>query len=74
MAGPWLSLNQVIQRLRREVRGNQFAWADRHGISAAYVSDVLSGRRLPGKKITEAMGLEAALLWRVPSQPQRKER
>lgn len=66
-AGPWLNIDQVAKLLRRHVRGNQAGWAKRHGISAAYVSDVLRGRRLPGKKITQAMGLEGALLWRVPS-------
>lgn len=66
-AGPWLNIDQVAKLLRRQVRGNQAEWATRHGISAAYVSDVLRGRRLPGKKITQAMGLEGALLWRVPS-------
>lgn len=66
-AGPWLNIDQVAKLLRRQVRGNQAAWAKRHGISAAYVSDVLSGRRLPGDKITKAMGLEGALLWRLPA-------
>lgn len=66
-AGPWLDIEGVVARLRRAVRGNQSAWAAQHGISAAYVSDVLNGRRVPGDKITRALGLEKALLWRRPS-------
>lgn len=65
-AGPWLDIIKVTALLRKQVKGNQSAWARQHGISAAYVADVLSGRRLPGDKITNAMGLEKALLWRTP--------
>jgi hypothetical protein len=43
------------------------AWAKHHGISEAYVDDILHGRRLPGEKITKALGLEKALLWRTPN-------
>lgn len=66
--GPWLSIDGVVARLRRQVRGNQKEWAKRHAISPQYVCDVLAGRRLPGDKITRAMGLEKALLWRTPAQ------
>ena len=66
-AGPWLDIDDVVTRLRRQCRGNQSEWAAKHEISAAYVSDVLNGRRLPGDKITRALGLEKALLWRTPS-------
>jgi hypothetical protein len=65
-AGPWLDMDGVAKRLRRAVKGNASAWAKAHDISPAYVSDVLQGRRLPGKKITKALGLEKALLWRTP--------
>lgn len=68
-AGPWLGLEAVRLRLQKQVNvaGGQTAWAKRHGVSLAYVNDVLQSRRLPGDKITDAMGLEKALLWRTPS-------
>jgi hypothetical protein len=62
-----LTIDGVVARLRRQVKGNQKEWALRHGMSAQYVCDVLAFRRLPGEKITRAMGLEKALLWRTPS-------
>lgn len=65
-AGPWLDIIGVQKRLRRAVKGNATAWAKAHDISPAYVHDVLKGRRLPGDKITKALGLDKALLWRIP--------
>lgn len=67
--GPWLGWDKVIKRLQKSVNvaGGQSTWAAKHGISAAYVNDVLHSRRLPGDKITRALGLEKALLWRTPS-------
>lgn len=67
--GPWLEWPDVQKRLRKSVNaaGGQSAWAKKHEISIAYVSDVMRGRRLPGDKITKALGLEKALLWRTPS-------
>lgn len=64
--GPWMDIQGVTEMLRRMVGRNQAAWAKKHDISAAYVNDVLNGRRIPGNKITRAMGLEKALLWRTP--------
>lgn len=68
-AGPWLDIFGVQTRLQKQVNaaGGQFAWAKKHKISVAYVNDVLQGRCLPGDKITQAMGLEKALLWRIPN-------
>ena len=68
-AGPWLDWNGVITRLQKSVNaaGGQAAWAAKHEISAAYVNDVLHSRRLPGAKITQALGLEKALMWRTPN-------
>lgn len=67
-AGHWLNWNDVRTRLRKSVNasGGQKAWAEKHDISPQYVCDVLMGRRLPGDKITKALGLEKALLWRTP--------
>ena len=38
--------------------GTQAAWAKANGISAAYVTDVLSGKRNAGAKILSALGVE----------------
>jgi hypothetical protein len=67
--GPWLCWTDVIARLQKSVNaaGGQSAWAQKHEISEAYVSDVLHNRRLPGDKITKALGLEKALMWRTPA-------
>lgn len=68
--GPWMDMDGVCQRLKKLTKvlpGGQAAWAKRHGISKQYVNHVLLGRKPPGEKITKAMGLERALLWRTPS-------
>lgn len=67
--GRWLDWDGVVARLRKSCNaaGGQSAWAEKHGISPQYVSDVLKSRRLPGDKITQALGLEKALLWRTPA-------
>lgn len=66
--GPWLGWDEVVRLLRSVAGRSQKAWAEKHGISPQYVNDVLNGRRLPGDKITQALGLEKALLWRTPAQ------
>lgn len=52
--------------LRRECdqAGSQKAWADKHGLSGAYVSDVLQGRRDIGDSIVKALGLRAETVYR----------
>lgn len=49
----------VCARLRDACRdaGGQAAWAERHGLSPSYVSDVLNARRDPGDSILRALGL-----------------
>ena len=49
----------VCTRLREAcaAAGGQAAWADRHSLSPAYVSDVLNARRDPGESILRALGL-----------------
>ena len=56
---PRMGSDQVRALLRRECEaaGGQAAWATSHGISAGYVSDVLSERREPGGRILAALGL-----------------
>lgn len=48
----------VLRELRNAcaAAGSQQAWAQRHGLSAAYVSDVLHARREPGESILRPLG------------------
>lgn len=39
--------------------GGQKAFASQHGVSQAYISDVLRGRREPGPAILNTLGLVA---------------
>ena len=53
------SLAQLYADLRSAVHaaGDQKAFADLHGISPQYVSDVLNARKDPGPAILRALGL-----------------
>lgn len=53
------------QALKHATGHSQAAWAKKHGLSPAYVSDVINGRREPGKAILEALGLERVVSYRV---------
>ncbi len=55
-----LSTEQVRDRLKDacDQAGSQAAWARRHGMSAAYLHDVINGRRGLGQRILDALGLE----------------
>lgn len=50
----------IRDMLRRacETAGSNKAWAGKHGVSEAYVSDVLNGHRSPGPAICTALGIE----------------
>lgn len=50
--------------LKQRVGNSQVAWAKAHGVSPAYVSDVLAGRREPGKLVLDALGLERVVTYR----------
>lgn len=57
-----------IQRLiDSRYAGLQVAFAQDHELSAAYVNDVLRGRREPGKKILDAVGVERITVYRPKS-------
>jgi len=58
--------NQVLAQLRAEVdaAGSQTAFAAANSISITYVSEVLAGRRDPGRKILAALGLTRVVLYR----------
>lgn len=61
-----LSQQDVIDRLRVAIdaSGSQAAFAAQHAISLQYVNDVLRGRREPGQKILDALGLERVVGYR----------
>lgn len=61
-----LSTEQVRKRLKAacEDAGSQAEWARRHGMSAAYLHDVINGRRGLGHAILEALGLERVIQFR----------
>lgn len=67
--GPWLDIDGVMRRLQKSVNaaGGQREWGRKHGISPSYINKVLKGHKIPRDKITRALGLEAALLWRTPA-------
>ncbi|HDZ73185.1 MAG TPA: hypothetical protein ENH55_10480 [Aurantimonas coralicida] len=60
-----MTMTDVINLLRDECRqeGSQMAWAAANGVSDAYVSDVLLGRRDPGQSILEGLGLEKVVTY-----------
>jgi len=48
--------------------GSQKAFAEKHGLSPSYISDVLQGQREPGAKFLAAVGAERVVCYRlVPS-------
>jgi hypothetical protein len=44
--------------------GSQAIWAQQHGVSASYVSDVIQGRREPGDKVLKALGLDRIIIYK----------
>lgn len=61
-----LTAHDVITRLRDAIarEGSQKAFAQAHHISEQYLSDVLRGRREPGQKILDALGVERIIRYR----------
>lgn len=55
----------VIQKIQRiiEEQGTQKGAAELLGVSEAYLSDLLKGRRDPGKKILDKLGLESSVVY-----------
>lgn len=53
--------------------GSRAAWAERHEVSPALVSDVLNRRRDPSRTILRALGYERVVMYRkLGRAPQRK--
>lgn len=57
----------VIERLRAAVEqaGGQRAFARSIGVTAAYVNDMLRGRRTVGEKVLTTLGIERVVTHRV---------
>lgn len=56
---------ELIALLReRAPQGKQEAWARANGVKPPVLSDVLNGRRDPGKSILKALGYERITLYR----------
>jgi len=70
-----MTTEQLIARLRREceLAGSQFNWASVHGISVAYLSDVLSGRREPGRKLLDAMAVDRVVSYHPRPSPTQRQ-
>jgi hypothetical protein len=64
-----MTSDQLRQRLERECRkaGGQTAWAYEHGLSVAYVSDVLRKQREPSSTIARALGYQRQMIFRKKS-------
>lgn len=54
---------RAMLRAACEAAGSQIAWAKANGLSSAYVSDVLAGRREPGRSIAEAFGYQPVTMY-----------
>ena len=56
----------IITEIRRAAdrAGTQKALAEQLGVSPAYLSDVLNGRKDPGDAILEPLGLERVVTYR----------
>jgi hypothetical protein len=67
-----LRTDEVLQRLRQACReaGSQKAWAYSAGFSAAFVGDVLGGRRPISDNILRCLGLQRAEVSYVTRQPE----
>lgn len=61
-----MTRDEVLTLLRAEISaaGTARDWAEKHGVSAPYISDVLNRHRAPGTKILEALGLERVVTYR----------
>lgn len=56
----------VIAALAQSIAagGSQLRWCKLNDVSPAYLSDVMNGRREPGPKILDALGLEPVTFYR----------
>lgn len=62
-------MRDIRRHLVSLARPTQAAWAKDHGISPGYVSDVIQGRREPGKAMLKALGWERVVIYRPVKAP-----
>lgn len=65
-----MTKDELIQHLQQMIAqaGSQRELAIRLGVSAAYLGDVLHGKREPGSKLLKALGLERVVVYRKVSE------
>ncbi len=63
MSKKLLTAEEVRERLLAACAGDQKRWATEHNISGAYVSDVINGRREPGKSVLRPLHLEKRVVY-----------
>jgi len=69
MADLYLDSIEVCRRLSAACKaaGSQKLWAEKHGVSPSYVSDVVNALRPPGQSILDALGLVRVVRYRAKS-------
>jgi DNA-binding transcriptional regulator YdaS (Cro superfamily) len=62
----YLTADAVRELIRRQCskRGSQIVFANRIGVSQAYLNDVVHGRRTPADAVCKALGLERIVVYR----------
>lgn len=70
-----LTKDDVVARLSAACAraGSQKAWAEKVGVSAQYVCDVLMGRRDPGASILEPLGVHAEITYHITGMAPREQ-
>lgn len=58
---------RAILSLAVEQAGSQVKWAELHGVTQGFVSQVLRGESQPSQKILNALGLESVTSYRKVS-------
>jgi len=58
-------ISYIQSVINSKYAGLQAAFAQDNDLSAAYVNDVLRGRREPGKKILDAVGVERITVYKL---------
>lgn len=61
----YYTLDEVRKLLKEAAWESQRYFAQEHGFGAQYLNDVIKGRRTPGPKILDALGLEQVILYRA---------
>ena len=57
-------MREKMQRMIGKERGGRTAFAKRCGVTSAYITDVMNGRRYPGPKLAKAIGFEQVIMFK----------